>query len=80
MLPDNALTLGKILSKSTGYVLDKTSGISSFGGCKDWFIKTFNKPAYTVELGYGKNPLPFSQFDKIYNDNAPSMLLLPFLI
>ncbi len=78
-VPPFAKKLGKILSQKTGYTLDNTEGIASYGGCKDWFIDKFNKPAYTVELGKGKNPLSFSQFDKIYNDNIESMILLPFL-
>ncbi len=78
-IPPLGKKLGKILSQKTGYTLDNTEGISSYGGCKDWFIDKFNKPAYTVELGKGKNPLNFSQFEKIYNDNAESMILLPFL-
>lgn len=78
-VPKNSKELGKILSRKTGYTLDNVEGIASFGGCKDWFIDKFNKPAYTVELGKGKNPLNFSQFDKIFNDNIESMILLPFI-
>ena len=38
-------------------------------GYKDWFIQTYNSPGYTIEAGLGENPLPISQFDKIYKDN-----------
>ena len=31
--------------------------------------KDFNRPGYTIEAGRGTNPLPISQFDKIYADN-----------
>lgn len=78
-VPENGKEIGRILCKSTGYILDTPGSISSYSGLKDWFIDKFNKPAYTIELGNGKNPLDFSQFEKIYKDNAESMILAPFL-
>lgn len=42
--------------------------IDSHAGYKDWFIKEFKKPGFTIELGEGVNPLPISQFDEIYQD------------
>lgn len=39
--------------------------IGSHGGYKDWFIKEFKRPGFTIELGKGINPLPLSQFNKI---------------
>ena len=38
-------------------------------GYKDWFIKAFHRPGYTIEAGLGENPLPLTQFDEIYRDN-----------
>lgn len=73
-IPPNGYEIGKILCKESGYILDKTTGITSCGGFKDWFIKMYNKPAYTIEVGSGKNPLPFSQFEEIYKKNLPLML------
>lgn len=78
-IPKNGKKIGKIISKSTGYTLDTPGSISSYGGLKDWFIDKYGKPGYTIELGIGKNPLNFSQFEKIYRDNAESMILAPFL-
>lgn len=52
-----------------GYSLEVTPYTSSFAGLKDWFIFKYIKPGYTIEVGTGLNPLPISQFDKIYNDN-----------
>lgn len=40
--------------------------IDSHAGFRDWFVNEWRKPGYTVELGIGVNPLPFSQFDEIY--------------
>ena len=30
---------------------------------------------YTIETGLGVNPLPISQFEKIYNENREVLLL-----
>ena len=74
-IPPNGYEIGRLLCKESGYVLDKPSGITSCGGFKDWFIKMYNKPSYTIEVGKGKNPLPFSQFEDIYEIVLPLMLL-----
>jgi len=42
--------------------------IDSHAGYKDWFIQDFRKPGFTIELGYGVNPLPLSQFNEIYEE------------
>lgn len=39
------------------------------------YIKNYNQFEYTIESGIGENPLPLSQFDKIYNDNIGILLL-----
>lgn len=48
----------------SGYQPIKT--IESYAGYKDWFIQEWQRPGFTVELGFGVNPLPLSQFDEIY--------------
>lgn len=67
------------LCKISGYRPDYTEGIASYGGFKDWFIKEYNRPAYTVEIGSGKNPLSGSQFESIYNKNLGILILSAFL-
>ncbi len=42
--------------------------IESYAGYKDWFIQEWRRPGFTIELGCGSNPLPISQFDKIYQE------------
>ena len=64
-----ARELGEEFARVSGYALDDTPYESSFAGYKDWFIKTFRRPGYTIEVGLGENPLPLSQFDQIYRDN-----------
>lgn len=73
--PANARKIGEAFERSSGYSLEETPFDSSFAGYKDWFIQTYNKPGYTVEVGLGENPLPISQFDKIYNDNLGILVL-----
>lgn len=48
---------------------------SGFAGYKDWFIQDYNRPGYTVEAGYGENPLPLTQLPDILRDNLPIFLL-----
>jgi len=73
-LPENAEVIGNKLSKASGYTLDITPVESGFAGYKDWFIKNYNKPGYTIEAGEGENPLDLSQFGKIYKDNEALMV------
>ena len=66
--------IGDILAKASGYTLDTATGVASYAGYKDWFIKDFRKPGYTVEAGKGKNPLPITQLPRIYEDNMRLIL------
>lgn len=67
--PPRAEAIGTALAASSGYELAETPYESSFAGFKDWFLQQFNRPGYTVEAGQGENPLPLTQFPKIYADN-----------
>ena len=74
-----ARELGEEFARVSGYALADTPYNSSFAGYKDWFIKYFRRPGYTIEAGRGENPLPVSQFDEIYGDNLGILVtaLLP---
>ncbi|WP_257345839.1 M14 family metallopeptidase [Pseudalkalibacillus decolorationis] len=48
--------------------------LDSYAGYKDWFIKEWKRPGYTLELGEGVNPLPLSQYDEIYEESLGIML------
>jgi len=72
--PPEARSIGEVFSRITGYELDEPEGIAGYGGYKDWFIKEFRRPGYTIEVGLGQNPLPISQFDDIYRKNLPLLL------
>lgn len=75
LTPPESLPIGRQFSNVSGYALAETSGITSYSGYKDWFIQDFRRPGYTIEVGRGRNPLPISQFDEIYNDNEELLLL-----
>lgn len=66
---EGAQELGERFAQLSGYELADTPYESSFAGYKDWFIRFFRKPGYTIEVGQGINPLPLSQFDEIYRNN-----------
>jgi g-D-glutamyl-meso-diaminopimelate peptidase len=58
----------------SGYRLEDTPYNSSFAGYKDWFIQTYRRPGFTIEVGTGENPLPLSQFDEIYTASLPILV------
>jgi g-D-glutamyl-meso-diaminopimelate peptidase len=68
-LVPGARELGEEFARVSGYTLEDVPFESSFAGYKDWFIKTYLRPGYTIEVGQGENPLPLSQFDDIYRKN-----------
>ena len=61
--------IGEAFARSSGYALEDTPFASGFAGYKDWFIQEYDRPGYTIEVGTGENPLPLSQFDRIYGNN-----------
>ena len=54
--PVGAEELGKEFARISTYTLDDEKETNSY-------------PGYTFETGIGQNPLPISQFEKIYKDN-----------
>ena len=60
--------MAEIMATTSGYALDVPVSLATGGGFKDWFITEFLRPAFTIELGKGENPLPISDAVKIYSD------------
>lgn len=77
--PEKALHIAKIFSALTDYTLVKNEGLYSSGGLKDWFIEEFGRPAFTVETGKGKNPLPVEEADEIY-ERLESMMVVGMVV
>jgi g-D-glutamyl-meso-diaminopimelate peptidase len=64
MEPPESRVLAAEFARVSGY--QSVQYIDSYAGYKDWFIKEFRRPGFTIELGKGINPLPLSQFDEIF--------------
>lgn len=60
--------MAEIMAATSGYALDVPVSLATGGGFKDWFIAEYLRPAFTIEVGRGKNPLPTTDASKIYND------------
>lgn len=75
IVPTDAQRIAQLFSQVSGYTLSQTVGIASYAGYKDWFIGTYRRPGFTIEVGRGRNPVPISQFNEIYNDNIEILLL-----
>lgn len=73
--PPESRRIGDLFSEVSGYRMAEITGIGAYAGMKDWFIQEYRRPGYTIEAGKGKNPLPISQFNNIYNDNEGILLL-----
>ncbi|EIT84480.1 gamma-D-glutamyl-L-diamino acid endopeptidase [Fictibacillus macauensis ZFHKF-1] len=64
--PEEAEAIAQEFARVSGYKAVRY--VDSYAGYKDWFIQTFRRPGFTIELGEGVNPLPLSQFQDIYDD------------
>ena len=69
-----ARELAEQFASLSGYALEDTPYASSFAGYKDWFIQSYRRPGFTIEVGTGTNPLPLSQFDAIYRASLPILV------
>ncbi len=73
-IPKNSIWLSEEFARVSGYRIAKPPKEASFGGYKDFVIDSFHIPAFTIECGKGKNPLPSSDFDDIYRKILPLLL------
>ena len=64
--PPYSETMVNEFSRVSGY--EPVQTIESYAGYKDWFIQDWRRPGFTVELGFGTNPLPIRQFNEIYEE------------
>ena len=69
-----ARELAERFAAVSGYALEDTPYNSSFAGYKDWFIQSYRRPGFTIEVGTGENPLPVAQFGEIYAASLPILL------
>lgn len=76
--PRGSRELAEKLSRISGYAMSSPDEIASYGGYKDWVIDKFDIPAFTIECGKGKNPLPQSDFDGIMKKTEPILYCASF--
>ena len=68
------------LSRLTSYSLSTPSKSAAYGGLSDWCNEKMNLPAFTVECGKGKNPLPFSSMTSLYLEIREALFTFPILL
>ncbi len=77
--PPASRLMASVMAAVSGYTVAAPSGLAAHGGFKDWFIDTYHKPGFTVELGKGENPLPLADFESTYR-KARDLLVAALLI
>ncbi len=77
--PEGSEYIANLLASLTGYALCEPDAIASHAGMKDWFIKKYNRPGFTIELGLGKNPLPYADFAAIWERVERALLVAMIL-
>ncbi len=64
--PEGSREMAEKIGDMTGYRVAQPERLASAGGFKDWFLKEFGRPGFTLEIGKGKNPIPANQIGRIY--------------
>lgn len=77
--PVRSQLMAQVLASASGYKLAQPDEIASHGGFKDWFIDCLHRPAFTIEIGHGTNPLPVEELEPIYA-RLLEMLLISILL
>lgn len=72
--PIYSLFVANAISAGTTFKTDKPLGFAACGGFKDWFIDTYKRLCFTVEVGEGENPLPIKDLGRIYKETLPILL------
>ncbi len=73
--PARSQLMAQVLASASGYKLASPDEIASHGGFKDWFIDCLCRPAFTIEIGRGTNPLPVEELEPIYARLLEMMLI-----
>ena len=72
--PPGSAALAQEFSRLSGYAVEQVPPESANAGFKDWFLQRFYRPAFTIEVGMGHNPLPLSDLDGIYRRMLPVLV------
>ena len=77
--PSGSKTAANKLAELTGYKLREPEGTAAYGGLTDFCIQKLGVPAFTIECGKGKNPLPKGDLTMIYSDLRKALFTFPSL-
>lgn len=77
--PARSQLMAQVLASASGYRLVPPDPMASHAGFKDWFIDCLHRPAFTIEIGRGRNPLPVEELEPIYA-RLLEMLLISILL
>lgn len=72
--PPGSLLLAEAFAACSGYAVRDVPPQSDHAGFKDWFVTRFRRPAFTIEAGYGENPLPLTQLPSILRAIRPILV------
>ncbi|MBR5094293.1 MAG: peptidoglycan-binding protein [Oscillospiraceae bacterium] len=73
--PEGARQIATLFAEVSGYRAEEVPFASGFAGYKDWYIQTFDRPGFTVEVGRGVSPLPVGDFPEIWQRVLPILVL-----
>lgn len=69
----------KRLEYLTGYKYTTPKGAAAYGGLTDYCMQKLGIPAFTLECGKGRNPLPASDLPLLYADLREALFTFPIL-
>ena len=77
--PPGSGAAAKRLAALTGYRIAEPSGAAAYGGLTDYCIEKLGIPAFTLECGKGKNPLPPADAPILYGEIRKALFGFPML-
>ena len=77
--PPGSGAAAKRLAALTGYRIAEPSGAAAYGGLTDYCIEKLGIPAFTLECGNGKNPLPPADAPILYGEIRKALFGFPML-
>ena len=76
-LTERVSKMAERLAVSIGYRAALAEGTAAFGGLSDYTGEALGIPSFTVELGYGKNPLPDEDLPELTESLRKLLITLP---
>jgi g-D-glutamyl-meso-diaminopimelate peptidase len=77
-LPRTA-SVARAMARHAGYRAEIPEGAAAYGGLTDFAVSRLGIPSYTIECGYGENPLPDKALAPIFAEVRKILWLAPIL-